>query len=88
MTIPWDEKVVADLSCSEVLAWLSDYLDGDLSPAQRAQVEGHLRGCEGCTRFGGEFTTTVRALKTHLARATGLTDPVRSRLRAALDAEG
>ncbi len=31
MTIPWDEKVVADLSCSEVLAWLSDYLDGYLA---------------------------------------------------------
>lgn len=63
-----DEKVVAGLSCGDVLARLSDYLDGDLPPEVRARVEEHLRGCEGCTRFGGEFRSTVRALRRHLAR--------------------
>ncbi|MBK9519457.1 MAG: zf-HC2 domain-containing protein [Anaeromyxobacter sp.] len=87
MTSPRDEQVVAGLSCSEVLALLSDYLDGDLPAAARGQVEAHLRGCEGCTRFGGEFTTTVRALRAHLARATALPGGVRERLRLALDGE-
>ena len=79
-----DEKVVAGLSCSDVLARLSDYLDGDLSPDARDRVEAHLRGCEGCARFGGDFQATVTALRTHLARG-GLPDALRDRLRQALD---
>ena len=81
------EKVVAGLSCGEVLERLSDYLDGDLDQAAREQVEAHLRGCEGCARFGGEFQSTVRSLKAHLARPSGLPATVRDRLRQALDEE-
>ncbi len=83
-----DEKVIAGLSCNDVLARLSDYLDGDLGAADREQVEGHLRGCEGCTRFGGEFRTTVQALKAHLRRAASVPPGVLDRLRVALDEEG
>lgn len=82
-----EEKVVAGLSCSEVLARLSDYLDGDLGEPARRQVEDHLRGCDGCTRFGGEFRTTVTALRVHLGGPGGLPDAVRQRLRRALDDE-
>ncbi len=85
MTTIRDEKVVAGLSCSDVLAMLSDYLDGDLAPAARARVEEHLRGCEGCARFGGEFQATVRALREHLSAATAMPGGLRERLRRALD---
>jgi anti-sigma factor (TIGR02949 family) len=82
-----NEKVVGGLSCSEVLDRLSDYLDGDLSVEDRDKVEAHLRGCEGCARFGGEFSGTVTALRAHLV--AGVTAParIRERLREALGRE-
>ena len=84
MTSMHDEKVVAGISCSQVLDVLSDYLDDDLPPDARRQVEEHLRGCEGCARFGGEFRATVRALRAHLASGD-LPGAVRDRLRKAMD---
>jgi anti-sigma factor RsiW len=80
-----NEKVIAGLSCSDVLARLSDYLDGDLAAEERARVEEHLRGCEGCARFGGEFAATVRGLRAHLGAPTSVSGGLRERLRRALD---
>jgi anti-sigma factor RsiW len=81
------EKIVAGLSCSEVLTRLSDYVDGDLAPRERHQLEEHLRGCDACARFGGEFRSTIRALRDHLGCAEDLPLTLRDRLRAALDRE-
>ena len=39
------EKVVAGISCGEVLDRLSAYIDGELSADERARMEAHLRGC-------------------------------------------
>ena len=85
MSAPRVEKVIAGLSCSDVLSLLSDYLDGDLAPPARQQVEEHLRGCEGCTRFGGQFKATVKALRAHLGHAERVPEGVLARLRVALD---
>jgi mycothiol system anti-sigma-R factor len=82
-----DEKVIGGLSCSDVLARLSDYVDGELSAAERSRVEAHLRGCDGCARFGGEFRATVQALRAHLSGATEAPRELKERLRAALDEE-
>ncbi len=60
------ERTVAGLSCSEVLERLSAYVDGELSAAERAHIDEHLQGCDACTRFGGEFGTLVKALRTQL----------------------
>ncbi len=86
MTIE-NEKVVGGISCSEVLARLSDYVDGELSASDQARVEAHLRGCDACARFGGEFRSTIRALRAHLARGGELPATVREALRRALDGE-
>ena len=80
-----DEKVVAGMSCGEVLDVLSDYLDGDLPADGRRRLEEHLRGCEGCARFGGEFRATVRSLRAHLSGGPGIPEGWRGRLRSALD---
>ncbi|HET8538644.1 MAG TPA: anti-sigma factor [Anaeromyxobacter sp.] len=78
------EKVVAGLSCGEVLDRLSDYLDRELPQDGRDRLEAHLRGCEQCARFGGDFAATVRALKEHLG-AERLPSGFQDRLRRAID---
>jgi anti-sigma factor RsiW len=83
------ERVVGGLSCGQVLDRLSDYLDGELSPEDRGAVETHLRGCDGCARFGGEFRATVGALRRHLlADSPAPPARVRARLSEALAREG
>ncbi|MFT3915595.1 MAG: anti-sigma factor [Anaeromyxobacteraceae bacterium] len=76
----------AGLTCEEVLALLSDYLDGELSPVDLGKVEAHLSACDGCTKFGGQFRATVGALRSHLRSAAGprLPDRIRARLDALL----
>jgi anti-sigma factor RsiW len=84
-----DERIVGGLSCGEVLDRLSEYLDDELGPDARAAVEVHLRGCDGCARFGGELRATVGALRAHLLRSGAPPARLRFRLAEALarDAE-
>jgi len=82
------ERIVGGLSCGQVLERLSDYLDDDLVREVRAAVEMHLRGCDGCARFGGELRATVRALREHLRSAPGSSPGLAERLGRALDGEG
>ncbi len=63
------EKVV-QMECAEVLAVLSDYIDNELDPAQRAAVEAHLSTCERCAQFGGAFGAVVTALRQAQARGS------------------
>ncbi len=79
------DHLVGGLRCSEVLSRLSDYVDGDLSADERASVEAHLRGCDVCTRFGGDFGATLKALREHVLRsAAPPPKTLRQRLRAAI----
>lgn len=82
------ERIVGGLSCGQVLERLSDYLDDDLVREARAAVEMHLRGCDGCARFGGELRATVRALREHLRSATASSPGLVERLGRVLDGEG
>jgi anti-sigma factor RsiW len=85
--ITWQTKVVGGLSCEDVLDRLSDYLDGELAAPARAAVEAHVRGCDGCARFGGEFKSTVLALRGHLLRSPAPPARLVAKLREALDRE-
>jgi anti-sigma factor RsiW len=58
-----DERIVAGLHCGEVLADLSEHLDGRLSGEGASRIEEHLRGCEECRRLGEEVSEVVRALR-------------------------
>ena len=60
----------ADPSCEELRQQLSDYLDDELSPAERLALEAHLSRCPECARFAQELAATVRAL--HRRRLTPL----------------
>lgn len=41
---------------------LSAYLDGELAPAERALVQGHLDGCAACRAAAAEIAVTVRVI--------------------------
>ena len=60
------DRLVAGMRCREVLERLSGYLDGDLPAPELAQVEAHVRGCDWCERFGGQFAESVALLKREL----------------------
>ncbi|HEY2295911.1 MAG TPA: zf-HC2 domain-containing protein [Thermoanaerobaculia bacterium] len=57
------ERIVAGLHCGEVLADLSEHLDGRLSFDRAGRIDEHLDGCAGCRRFSGEITAAVRSLR-------------------------
>ena len=57
------ERTVAGLRCSEVLAQLSDYIDGELGAAEVKRIEEHLLGCPNCERFGKNFGSMVVSLR-------------------------
>jgi len=54
------------LRCSEVLARLSEFLDGGLPPVERSGIEAHVRACPDCTRFGGVFAASLTTLRDEL----------------------
>lgn len=56
-------RIVAGLSCRDVLAHLSDFVDGTLEADVRVRILEHLAGCNWCEEFGGRFSGIVRALK-------------------------
>ena len=61
------DRSVAGIRCTEVLDDLSDYLDGELPPDRIRQIEAHLKGCDWCERFGGDFTDAITTLRARLA---------------------
>lgn len=76
------EREVAGMRCGEVLAELSDYLDGELAAERRGQVEAHLRGCDVCERFGAAFTAAIHALREAELASTAEEPAIFERLRA------
>ena len=83
---PHDRRV-AGIRCTEVLDDLSDYFDGDL-PAERVdQIEAHLRGCDWCERFGGDFAAAITGLRERLAPAPAAPAAVHERLMDRLESE-
>ncbi|NIP82683.1 MAG: hypothetical protein GWM90_27075 [Gemmatimonadetes bacterium] len=81
------DRSVAGIRCSEVLRDLSDYLDGDLPPEAVRRIEDHLRGCDWCARFGGDFAGAIKALRSRLGPAAAPPAGVHERLMARLEEE-
>jgi len=77
-----NERVVAGLACSEVLADLSRLLDGELPAADAERLAGHVSGCDVCERFGRQFAGVIRDLREGLGEPEPLEEAVAVRLRA------
>ena len=58
-----EERVAAGLHCGEVLADLTEHLDGRLSRDRAQRIDEHLEDCAGCRRFESAVTAVVRALR-------------------------
>ena len=58
-----DERVVAGLHCGEVLADLTDYVEGWLGHDRSQRLTEHIRACEGCRRLLQDLTVVVRAVR-------------------------
>lgn len=72
------------MTCDEVFARLSEYVDGELPDALTAEVEAHLQSCENCRKIGDAFCATLEVLKTHLRAGDRAPASLRARLKAAL----
>lgn len=53
-----------DLVCLRVVEIASDYLEGALTPRERARLEQHLLICEGCANYMDGTRATLRVLGT------------------------
>lgn len=62
------ERDVGGMRCSQVLALLSEYVDGELDAPAVEKVEKHLLGCPNCERFGRNFGSMVISLRQHSER--------------------
>ena len=48
------------LTCREVIATLTDYLEDALPAEERRRVEEHLAICDGCTTYLEQMRETIR----------------------------
>ncbi len=48
------------MECRHIRSKFVDYIDGDLSPHERAMVDDHLAGCYLCKEAFDEFAETLR----------------------------
>ncbi|NUP95192.1 MAG: zf-HC2 domain-containing protein [Planctomycetaceae bacterium] len=79
-----NDRILAGIACTQVLAKLSDYFDGELAPEVSAQIEAHVRQCDNCARFGGAFTAIVAGLRKSIEAPSSSASAATARLRSRL----
>ena len=84
---PPAERLVGGMTCSDVLAVLSDFLDGGLDAKRHKHVVVNLRGCTWCETFGGRFREVIETLRRELKQPEPLAGEIVARLRERLERE-
>jgi anti-sigma factor RsiW len=69
------------LTCKELVGLLLDFLDEDLSPAQKARIEDHLCGCPPCHAYVESYRLTVHIAHRLRAAPAELPPHLADRLR-------
>jgi anti-sigma factor RsiW len=49
-----------ELACQEMVELITDYLEGELSRAERRRFDAHLAGCEHCAEYLEQMRATIR----------------------------
>ena len=75
------------IDCETAVRRLWDFLDGELDPARRVEVEAHLAVCRRCSPHFAFAHAMVAALEAS-ERGGAPPDALRARVLAALRAEG
>jgi anti-sigma factor RsiW len=70
------------LNCKGVIRELSNYIDGDLDPVLKQELERHLEHCEDCTMIVDQTRKTIQIFSG--SEPVELPTDVKSRLCAAL----
>jgi anti-sigma factor RsiW len=58
-----------DMSCGEVMALVTEYLEGALTNAERDRFVSHIAACDGCTGYVEQIRTTIRVTGVALPEA-------------------
>ena len=82
------ERTVAGICCSDVLALLSEYVDGELDVSAVEKIENHLLGCPNCEHFGRNFGAMVVSLRRESEQSEAVQLDVMARLLAQLRRAG
>jgi anti-sigma factor (TIGR02949 family) len=73
----------AGMNCRELIDFIADYLDGDLTPKDAAAFESHLAECRSCRAYLESYRATLR-LERASARNESLDDAPEELIRAIL----
>jgi len=73
--------------CRDLLAQLSDYIDGELEATLCAELEQHLAGCQDCQIMVDTTRKTVTLYRQH-GQVAELPEGALDRLRQALKQSG
>ena len=56
------ESTLPEMPCQELVEVVTDYLEGRLSPVDRARFEAHIADCEYCETYLEQMRLTIRTL--------------------------
>ena len=76
------------LVCRQLVEKVSAYLDGDLSPTARAQVEDHLAACDDCAGYVAQVERLLQITAAVPGEGAALTDELVASLTARFRARG
>lgn len=85
------DRVVGGLRCRDVLDLLPAFVDGELDPAILEKVRAHLRDCDTCEKFGGDYAALVAQLRAGRERfeaSPGVRDRLAARMTRVWSEEG
>ncbi len=55
---------MSDMTCIELVATITAYLEGDMPPDGRARFDAHLAGCPYCTEYVAQMRGTIARMGT------------------------